>query len=197
MSRLELLDRSLSLQLNALHCPASDAFWHFMSTTTYWIPLYVALIVLIFWRLGWKKAIIMLVAISLAIAFSDQMCNLVKNSVARLRPCNDEQMLADGLWSLYGPSERHPYGFWSAHAANSMAIATGCLMALRMDKRKKWLGFAAAIYIWAALVALSRVFMARHFLGDIIVGTVAGCLAGYLFCLAARAVCQKVFKEQE
>ena len=40
--------------------------------------------------------------------------------------------------------------------------------------------------VWAALVSLSRVFLGRHFLGDILVGAAVGLLLGYLFALIYR-----------
>ena len=45
--------------------------------------------------------------------------------------------------------------------------------------------------VWASLVAISRIFVARHYLGDVIVGTIVGILAGYGFGLLAQYVIRK------
>ena len=47
------------------------------------------------------------------------------------------------------------------------------------------------IFLWAALVSLSRVMLAAHFFGDIFVGTLFGLAVG-LFCAAlGRGVIRK------
>jgi undecaprenyl-diphosphatase len=35
------------------------------------------------------------------------------------------------------------------------------------------------MFTWAALVAISRIFVGKHYLGDVIVGTLVGLIIGY------------------
>jgi undecaprenyl-diphosphatase len=42
------------------------------------------------------------------------------------------------------------------------------------------------MFIWAVLVAISRIFVGKHYLGDVMVGALVGGLAGYAF---ARIAC--------
>ena len=59
------------------------------------------------------------------------------------------------------------------------------------DRRCRYRAYGICIFLWAALVALSRVMMAAHFFGDIFVGTLFGLAVG-LFCAAlARGVIRK------
>ena len=192
MSPLENLDRDWTLAINSLHCPFTDSVWLVFSDTRIWFVLYLAVAVLMFWRLGWKKALTMVVATALCIVCIDQGCNIVKDAVARLRPCNDPGMTEAGLWMLAPASVRHPYGFFSAHAANAFGFATCTTVALRQDKRRKWRGYAAAVFVWALLVSASRIFVGRHFLGDVLVGIAAGCLLGQGFTALARLFIRKV-----
>jgi len=199
------LDRSLTLALNGLHCPASDAFWLAMSSSKIWIPLYVAIIALMFWRLGWKKTLVLLLTVALCVGASDQLCNLVKNSVCRLRPSFDQGMLDAGLVVLQGSSARHQYGFFSAHAATTFSVATVTTIfmvnALRtLPKSKAWtigtgfyIGF---MYIWATAVSLSRVFLGKHFIGDITIGALAGSAIALILGFGALHVIKRFFKKQ-
>lgn len=173
------LDRAWTLALNGLHCPVSDSFWLFMSQVKVWYVMYALIVALMVWRLGWKKGMLFVLATALSILLTDQMCNLVKDSVCRLRPSSDPLMNEAGLYALQKPG-RHIYGFFSGHAANAFAFATATFMALRTS-HERWVGkYGAFIYVWASLVALSRIFCGKHFLGDILVGAAAGSVIAWM-----------------
>lgn len=181
------LDRALTLALNGLHSPASDSFWLFMSRTNVWIPLYVLVVILMIWKLGWKKGLLFVMATALSILATDQLCNLVKDSVCRLRPSSDPLMNEAGLYALQKPG-RHIYGFFSAHAANAFAFATATFLALKTSG-ERWVGrYCAAAIVWASLVAVSRVFCGKHFLGDILVGAVAGSVVAWIFITLVKTL---------
>ena len=119
---LEQLDKTWTLTINSLHTPFTDKMWMFFSGRTEWIPLYVLVIALLIWRLGWKKGMVMILTTALCILCVDQFANLIKNSVMRLRPGCDPEMLERGLYVLI-PSGAKSYGFFSAHAGNALAFA--------------------------------------------------------------------------
>ncbi|MBR5946748.1 phosphatase PAP2 family protein [bacterium] len=181
-------DGAATLWLNSLHCPAGDAFWIFLSRKAVWIPLYVAVVAFLFVRLGWRKALLAIGLISLTILSTDQLCGVFKNWICRPRPCFDEAMLAGGLHLPIG-SETSPYGFFSAHAANAFGFASSSFNIFRSDKKRSYRAYGWGIMIWATLVSLSRIFLGRHFLGDIIFGAAVGLLIGWLFALVFRVIC--------
>ena len=178
---MEQLDQSVTLWLNGLHCPFTDGMWLLFSNRTVWIPLYLLGAGLMIWRCGWKKGLAMVLLTALAILCVDQFANLIKNLVARPRPCNDAFMNAMGHRLLEGRSRS--YSFFSAHAANAIAFAICSAHALHPGtKRAKAKNgrdtlstvYAVIISIWAAMVGLSRVFVGKHYLGDVLVGFIAG-----------------------
>lgn len=202
LERLEALDKTLTLAINT--AGTCDAFWIFMSKTKVWIPLYLAIIALLIWKLGWKKGLLMVLAIVIGCVASDQICNLVKDSVCRLRPSFDEDMIARGIKVISKSSAKHCYGFYSAHSSSSFMLAMGASLALgwglRSEEKKtrhpRLLGvsFTVFMFVWAALVALSRVFLAKHFLGDIITGAFAGVILAYAVCTPMKWVCRRFVK---
>ena len=46
-------------------------------------------------------------------------------------------------------------------------------------------------WIWASLVAISRVYVGKHFLGDVLVGVLVGLAIGYLMGYLARWVIRR------
>ncbi len=187
-------DRQLTLWLGGFNSPWSDAFWQFFSQVRIWFPFYILAVIFLFWRLGWKRGLTALVVMALAVTCCDQLCNLVKDSVARLRPCDDPLTVGAGLHILEAPNPAYPYGFFSAHAANSFVFAFASLRCLRWDRRRRWRGWGIVVFLWAFLVSVSRVFVAKHYLGDVLVGAAAGCLIAWLFCLAGEWMNRKVWK---
>lgn len=180
------LDQKVTLEMNSWSSEITDVIWKFFSDIPVWIPMYVVIVGCLFWRLGWKKGLIMTLAAAATFGFCDQFSNLIKDLVERVRPLNDPYMLEHGLNILEGKSSS--FSFFSAHSANAFGLATSTLIGFRLDKRLRYRGYAAWMYTWATLVALSRVFVGKHYLGDIIAGAAIGALAGYAFACLARHI---------
>lgn len=181
------LDQDLTLFINNLSNPATDRFWMFMSDKTVWIPAYVLCVYFLFRRLGWKRALIVIASAGIAFALCDQLSNIVKHSVDRLRPSYDHRMLTEGLTVL----ERRGgfFGFFSAHAANAFAFVMCMIIGFRNDKQHTYKAFTISALVWAALVAASRIFVGKHYLGDVLTGTLVGLGIGYCCgMLASRAI---------
>jgi len=186
---LDSIDRELTLAINSFHCEFSDFVWHWFSNREIWYLLYGAVLAMLFYRLGWKKTIVVTVSIILTIVACDQFSNFIKDLVCRLRPCVDEQMLQKGIRVLEGGGG---YGFYSAHAANAMGFAISSAAGFRNDRKHKHVIYAVSITAWALLVGISRVFVGRHFFGDVTVGLIIGALFGWAFSVLASKVIRKL-----
>ena len=180
--------------INSWHSSITDPIWQFFSDKIVWIPMYAAIVALLIWRLGWKKGLIAIAGVLLTFGFCDQFSNVIKYAVCRIRPVNDEFMVAQGLHIL---ETGGGYGFFSAHAANSFGLAASTYLGIRMDKRLKWKGYAAWMFFWAGMVAMSRVFVGKHYFGDILVGSIVGLAAGFAFGYLAKWVCKKYFSTKK
>ena len=187
------LDQQLTLAINSWNSAVTDPIWAFLSMKLVWVPLYVAILALIIWKLGWKKGGILVLGAVLTIVFCDQFANLIKFSVARIRPLHDDFMVSNGLNIL---ELGGGYSFFSAHAANSFGLAACTWFGLKNclkdspdpvnAKIIKWYGWF--MFTWASLVAISRIFVGKHYLGDVIVGTIAGLAIGCSLGIAASII---------
>ncbi|MGN0195494.1 MAG: phosphatase PAP2 family protein [Candidatus Cryptobacteroides sp.] len=186
MIDLEKLDQLLTLQINSFHCRLADQLWYFMSDKTVWIPLYVILVIFLFCRLGWKRALIVLCAVGLTFAACDMTSTMVKNFVERLRPCYNADMVSGGLRMLEGRGGK--FGFFSAHAANALGCFVCIYIGLRADKRLKYRLFFVLGLVWAVGVAVSRIFVGKHYLGDVVVGMAVGTVTALVFASVARLI---------
>jgi len=180
---LHHVDQNVTLAINSLNCPLTDQIWIFFSGKTVWFPMYLAVAVFFFIRLGWKKAIPAVLACVLTLVACDQCGNLVKDAVERLRPCYDLNMVNRGLHLLEGKGNL--YGFYSAHAANTMGFAICSSRCYKYDKTHSYKWYTLAIVMWAILVGMSRVFVGKHFFGDVCAGFIAGIIFAEIFSFAA------------
>jgi membrane-associated phospholipid phosphatase len=122
---------------------------------------------------GWRPRLG--VTLILAIVFANAMTIVAKGALAsprphavdtRVRTPAFESHLATMAARTAGPAEN--FGFPSGHVAATTAWALG----LALFRRRPWQIGAAAI--WIALMALSRMYLGRHFPVDVAGGLVAG-----------------------
>lgn len=168
-------DKELFLFLNGLGKTGWDGFWMGISVKWMSLPLYLLLLILSYRSLGIKKLLLLLVAVALLITVSDQLSNFFKYGVQRLRPCfEDDIQLQMRLVKGYCGGK---FGFYSAHASNTMAVAVFFITLL--GSRYRFL--TPLLILWAVLVAYSRIYIGVHYPLDVLGGTIAGLFIGWLF----------------
>ncbi len=168
-------DKELFLYLNGLGNTSWDTFWQFVSNKFSAIPLYLFLLIISYQKFGVKRTVLLVLSVALLITVSDQLSNFFKYGVARFRPCHDEE-IANSM-RLVKSYCGGKYGYFSAHASNSFAIAVFFGSMLR-DKIRF---LALFLIIWAVLVAYSRIYIGVHFPLDVITGASIGALLGWIF----------------
>ena len=184
MERLLQLDTELFLFFNGLHAPWADRFVYLLSQIWFWIPLYLLVIFLIF-KFYRKKGWMVLAVFVLTITLTDQTCNLVKNSVQRLRPSHTEAIASDIHLVQKPDGNRYfggQHGFPSAHSANSMALAF--LVIFFLSKGKKWVMVLAVV--WSLLLAYTRLYLGVHYPIDILCGFILGSCCAILMTILYR-----------
>ncbi len=157
------LDQELFFFVNQRGSEFWDGIMLFTTHKFSWIPLYAFLVYLIIKRKG-KESIWVLLSIALLITLADQgSVQLFKNMFERLRPCHF-------LENVRLVTERcgGQFGFISSHAANSFALAV--FIGKALGNRKLFF----ALFVWAAAVAYSRVYVGVHYPLDILGGMLWG-----------------------
>lgn len=172
-------DTELFLFLNNLGNTSWDGFWRFVTEKWSSIPLYALLLYLIIKNYGWKGTLVIMVCVALMITATDQIANLFKYGIKRPRPCKVEELQAVMRFVADGCGR---YGYFSAHAASSMAAAVFLGLSLQ-----KWYGYLPFLLLgWAVITAYSRIYLGVHYPLDVVTGMAFGGVIGWLFYLIQK-----------
>ena len=178
---VQLLDEQFFVFLNSLGSERWDGVWLFVTNKFSWIPFYVFLMYLVYRHFGLKNMLIIMVLIVLMITMTDQLSNLFKQVFERPRPCREEH-LKEIIRYIAPRCGR--YGYFSAHAASSTALAV--FMGLLFRRIHKPLLFV--LLFWASIVGFSRIYLGVHYPLDMLTGMVIGALVGLLIYKISQRV---------
>lgn len=175
LTQLDYYDKQVFILINT-NCANSifDRLFPIWRESSFWIPLYLFLLVFILYNFkvkawGWILFFILTVAVSDQISSS-----LLKEWIGRIRPCRDENMQQFvRLLVNYCPRNG---SFTSSHATNHFAMAMFIYITLKPYFRK----WNALFFVWAGSIAFGQVYVGVHYPLDVIGGAFLGCMIGKL-----------------
>lgn len=195
------LDERLLLAVNGAWTPFLDAIMKPLSAIAIWFPMYLLLAVACFFKRFyatqcggyairkpiadnkfWVAGLTAVAVCVLGYLLCDWGCNLVKDLVARPRP-GYNPATAGGRFPTGTGS---PYGFFSAHAANTICFA----LLISGILGHRWLRIA--LVVWSLLVSYSRIYLGYHFPGDVLVGLIYGICVAILLTWLYRFAIDKI-----
>ena len=165
------VDTDWFLALNGSWGPGWDTFFYWMSDNFIWVPLYLAILGFVWKRWGWRTMLAALVFIALAVILADQICNIAKYGLKKLRPTHNPELqhLAHTVRGYVGGL----YSTFSAHAATTACIA------VFTSRTFKTTWYTVFIWVWAVVIWYSRIYLGVHFPLDIVCGATTGFLMGW------------------
>lgn len=166
------LDKELLIFLNGLGSPTYDALWLVITKQINWLPFFLVILYLLFKKIPQKQLLYTLLFVAVLILVCDQTTNLFKNTIQRLRPCNDLEI--NSIIRIVKQSDS--YSYFSGHAANSMATMMFLFLILR-----KFYKHAYLLFLFPLIFAYSRIYLGLHFPLDILSGYFFGAIFGILF----------------
>lgn len=182
-------DKALLFLLNGSDSLYLDKLILILTSGFTWIPLYVAMLYVVI-RNSETVSLVMLVLGCSAVCFmlSEGVADFVaKPLFARIRPCNDPTIKQ--FVNLACNTKASGYSFFSAHAANTFAIA---LFFSMMVKSRL---LTVAMLLWSLLNCITRVYLGFHYPSDIIVGIAWGAIVGTLTYYIYKVIYKRMAPE--
>lgn len=186
------MDRAIFLWINhGWSSPLLDPFFLWVSQTwTFSYPLLLIFLAL-WWRQYGRAGLYLWLVVIVTIGLGDAFGNQLKHHFDQFRPCFDMVGTAHYVGHAAGSTcTDSSSGLPSNHALNFFAAAAVITLVLR---RWRW---GIGLFGLAVLVAISRVYLAKHYPSQVFVGGVLGIgwglLWGYLalrFLPPVRRVC--------
>lgn len=169
LDKLRYWDEELFLFLNSKHSDWLDPIMLFLSSYTDWILACIIMSALIYFKAEvWKKTGVFFFLLS--IGGSALLTNIIKLIIERPRPIHNE------LWEgTIHAIEKYSssFSFFSSHSATTFTMAVFFFLFFR--KRK---AYGCVAILWATAVAYSRIYVAKHYPFDVMIGIIFGIIMG-------------------
>ena len=172
IEKLESIDHSLVLAINAMHSTFLDSFMWFLSGSYILLLLIPFIFYFLFKEYRSKQLLWIFAAVVLTVILTDQLSvHAFKEVFQRYRPSHNLLLKSqlhlheylDG--SFYGGGK---FGFVSSHAANYFGILTIISSLIRQ-------GWVKIILLTIALLVIySRVYLGVHYVSDVLCGALLG-----------------------
>ena len=203
-------DHNLFLALNFDGGPFMDRLMLTVSGTTMWLPLYALILWLVWRRDGWRNVILFTALMIAALVLSDMISGIFKHNGVlggllpdfepRWRPMftpslEGLEIAPDTLmrWRFEGhatPGIVHvpegalggKFGTVSSHAATVVAL----LVLSAAEIRRRW--FTFLMVAATLLICYSRIYLAKHFPVDLLLGAAVGALTGWAMLRIYRCI---------
>lgn len=145
-----------------------------------WIPLYLALLYLVIKNNETMAQILLAAAcVALSLLLADGVADgICKPLIGRLRPSLDPMVM--GTLDLVDGIRGTGFSFFSAHAANTMAVAVFFSLLVRSGL------FSTFMIGWSVLNGYTRLYLGVHYPLDVAVGWLWGAVAGVVAYLVWR-----------
>ncbi|MDR2146455.1 MAG: phosphatase PAP2 family protein [Tannerella sp.] len=170
----QLLDyeRNIFYAINGYHTRWLDGVMSAFTTAWIWFPMLLVPLLYLFRRKRYEW-LSMLVCTGLTVAGSAVITDLIfKPLFKRFRPTSHPDFM-ENVTKVHDFMANGAYGFISGHSTNSFAFAMLTTLII-----KRW-WYTLLIFMWATLMAYSRIYMGVHFITDVIPGMIFGMLMGW------------------
>lgn len=173
------LDRSITLVLNGSSSLYVDNLMSIATLTVTWVPVGLVMLYVVIKNNEPSRVFAIIGLLVACFLVSNTLSEICKALTERFRPSNEPMLM--GLVQVVNGYRGSNYGFFSAHAANTMSIAVFLSLLFRRPKATVLMVF------WSVLNGWTRVYLGLHYFGDVIVGFVVGALVGAaLYALYSR-----------
>lgn len=166
-------ERDLFFALNGSDSLFLDNMMWTISGRFIWIPLFLFIIFIFFFKTQRKEAILITLFFVILFVATDQISSgFFKPLFERFRPTHhpDFKDMVDIVNGYRGGR----YGFISGHATNSFGLAVFLCLVFRNGL------LTFSTLLWASINSYTRIYLGVHFISDIVAGMIVGTIVALI-----------------
>ena len=175
MIPLYTFDHALFLALNFDGGPVMDRLMTLVSGTAMWLPLYALILWLVWRREGWRRTLLWRPMFTPSL----EGLEIAPDTLMRWR---FEGHATPGIVHVPEGVLGGKFGTVSSHAATVVAL----LVLSAAEIRRRW--FTFLMVAATLLICYSRIYLAKHFPVDLLLGAAVGALTGWAMLRAYRCI---------
>lgn len=174
------MDQAITFALNGSDSLYADSLAMLITHTLTWVPAGIVLLYIIIKNNELPRLALIIAGLVACVLISNSLSEICKATFQRWRPSCDPLLMYSV--QVVGDYRVGRFGFFSAHAANTMSVAVFVSMLFRKPR-------AAMLFIfWSILGGWSRIYLGVHYAGDVAVGFAVGAAVGALMMLLCRKI---------
>lgn len=166
-------EREWFLTINSFHTPFLDSAMMMYTGFIAWIPFILFFAIWLVYNKPRKEWLPLLAALVVVVVLGNLIAEFMfKPFFERLRPTFHPDF-AGVVKTVKGYTGGGSYGFISGHSTFSFSVALFTSLVFRYKP------YTIVVFLWAALMVYSRLYLGVHFITDVIPGILVGLLVGW------------------
>lgn len=185
LERMLPYEQDLFFLINGSHTSLMDYIMWLFSGSVVWVPIAIFILFFLIYKKRWREWLPVLIAIVILFVCCDQFSSgLMKPLFARPRPTHYPGIM-EHVRILYDYTGGR-YGFISGHATNAFGFAMFTVLLFRNKI------YSSVIFVWAVIMAYSRVYLGVHFISDVVAGAISGIIIGFIVYKLYAIITKKI-----
>ncbi len=164
------LDQAITLALNGSDSLYADGLMMTITSTYTWIPVGLVMLYVVIKNNELPRLLTIAAMLVACVAVCTTLSEISKAVFERWRPSNDPILMY--TVNIVDGYRESGFGFFSAHAANTMSVAVFLALLFRNTR------LSLLMLLWSLLNGWSRIYLGVHYFGDVIVGFAVGAVIG-------------------
>lgn len=177
------LDQTITLALNGSDSLYADGLMMTITSTLTWVPVGLVMLYVVIKNNELPRLLTITAMLVACVAVCTTLSEISKAVFERWRPSNDPILMY--TVNIVDGYRESGFGFFSAHAANTMSVAVFLAFLFRNAR------LSLLMLLWSLLNGWSRIYLGVHYFGDVIVGFAVGALVGATLYYLQRRIASR------
>lgn len=178
------LDQAITFALNGSDSLYADGLMITITSTLTWVPVGLVMLYVVIKNNELPRLLTIAAMLVACVALCTTLSEISKAVFERWRPSNDPILMY--TVNIVDGYRESGFGFFSAHAANTMSVAVFLALLFRNAR------LSLLMQLWSLLNGWSRIYLGVHYFGDVVAGFAVGAAIGAALYYLHRRIASRL-----